>query len=93
MNNPLETLSGWCASSRQAKRSSDKPVASVAKIPVAVSVKPVLAMIRAHLDGENHVFKQNAVEVARELSMMGEMELSEYILAQYHLVRTFEVTD
>lgn len=65
----------------------------MSKIPVAVSIKPVLAMVRAHAEGKHHEFEQHAVEVARELSIMGEIELSEYILAQFNLVRTFEVTD
>ncbi len=69
------------------------PSASISKLPVAVTVKPVLAMIRAYMDKDGQTFKANAREVARELELNNEQELALYIYAQFGDVRTFEVTD
>jgi hypothetical protein len=63
------------------------------KLPVAVTVKPVLSMVRAHIEDRPLEFKKYAIEVARELELNGEQELADYIYAQYHMIRTFEVTD
>lgn len=63
------------------------------KIPVAISVKPVLAMIKAHLSGDEEAFKIECLKVAYELELNDEQELSLWIQAQYGLTRTFEVTD
>jgi hypothetical protein len=59
----------------------------------AVSTKLVLKLIQAHLEPDNQKFKEVALEVAEELRLNGKHELYQYILAQYGLVRTFEVTD
>ena len=63
------------------------------KIPAAISVKPVLAMIKAHLSSDEEGFKVECLKVAHELELNDEQELSLWIQAQYGLTRTFEVTD
>lgn len=63
------------------------------KIPTAVSVKPVLKLIKAHLSSDDVGFKDAAMEVAKELELNGEQELYLYIYAQYGMVNTFEITD
>lgn len=63
------------------------------KIPSAISTRLVLKLINAHIDGDNQKFKEVALDVAEELRLNGKHELCEYILAQYGLIRTFEVTD
>lgn len=59
------------------------------KIPTAVSVKPVLALIRAHTEGDKQAAMKAALEIARELELNNEEELALYILAQFQLVPTF----
>lgn len=61
--------------------------------PSAITAKLVLALIRAHLDNDEYKFKETAIDIAEEFQLNGKHDLSEYILAQYGLVRTFEVTD
>ena len=55
--------------------------------------KLVLKLIKSHIDGDNSAFKQTALAVADELRLNGKYELYMYILAQYQLVNTFEITD
>lgn len=63
------------------------------EIPTAVTVKPVLSLIRAHLDKDEYKFKELCLEIARELELNDKEELALYIYAQFGLVNTFEVTD
>ncbi len=61
--------------------------------PTAISTKLVLSLIANHVAGDNQAFKEKALDVADELRLMGRHELADYILAQYKMIRTFEVTD
>lgn len=61
--------------------------------PSAISAKLVLALFKAHLDSDEHKFRETALDIAEEFRLNGKHELYEYILAQYKLIRTFEVTD
>ncbi len=66
----------------------DKP-ATQEKLPVAVTITPVLKLIKYHQEGDQQAFMDAAMEVANELSINGEQELMLYILAQFNLVNTF----
>ncbi len=59
------------------------------EIPTAVTVKPVLALIAAHCDGDKNRVKEKALEIAEELELNNKQELADYIYAQYHLIPTF----
>lgn len=71
----------------------DIPPPAKPEIPTAVTVKPVLALIKAHLDHDEETFKIECLKIAHELSLNDKQELSLWILAQYNLVNTFEITD
>ena len=71
----------------------DIPPPAKPEIPTAVTVKPVLALIKAHLDRDEEAFKIECLKIAHELSLNDKQELSLWILAQYNLVNTFEITD
>ena len=62
-------------------------------IPTAVSVKPVLALIRDHANHDDAGVLKAALEIARELELSDKQELADYIYAQFRLIPTFEVTD
>ena len=63
------------------------------KLPVAVTVKPVLAMIVAFKENDSNKFKENALEIAKELELNNENDLALYIYAQFGLVSTFNIND
>lgn len=62
-------------------------------IPTAISVKPVLSLIKYHVEGDFHNAKESALKIAKELELNGEDDLSMYIYALYGLVATFDITD
>lgn len=70
---------------------SDSP--AVHSIPTAVSVKPVLTLIKAHTEKDEYKFKEAAMEIAKELELNGKEELYMYIYAQFGLVNTFNIGD
>lgn len=55
----------------------------------AVTVRPVLALIAAHVADDKQTVKEKALEIARELELNGKQELADYIYAQYNLIPTF----
>lgn len=59
------------------------------KLPVAVTVRPVLTLIKCHQEGDQQGFKNAAMEVVNELGLNGEDDLALYILAQFGMVNTF----
>lgn len=61
--------------------------------PIAVTVKPILAMIVAHTAGDKVGFKEQAYKVARELELNNKQEFALYIYAQFGDVATFNITD
>jgi hypothetical protein len=63
------------------------------KIPVAVSVKPVLGLIGCATGGDAAGVKEYSLEIAKELELNGEEELVLWILAQLGMVPTFQVDD
>lgn len=63
------------------------------QLPVAVTVKPVLSLIVASVEGDANRVRECAMLIATELELNGKNELAMYIYAQFGLVRTFEVTD
>lgn len=75
------------------EQSNDSKEVLNTNTPTAVSTKLVLQLIRANIDNDAQKFKETALDIAEELRLNGKHELYEYILAQYGLVRTFEVTD
>jgi hypothetical protein len=54
-------------------------------IPTAVTIAPVLKLIKYHQEGDQQAF----MDAARELDLNGEQELMLYILAQFKLVDTW----
>lgn len=63
------------------------------KLPVAVTIKPVLAMIVAFTENDSNKFKENALIIAKELELNNENDLALYIYAQFGLVSTFNIND
>lgn len=64
-----------------------------ASVPVAITAKPVLKLVRAAVSNDAVSAKEAALEIAHEFELNGETDLALYIYAQYGLVRTFEVGD
>ena len=63
------------------------------EIPTAVTVKPVLKLIRAYTENDHQTVKEASLEIARELELNDKQELALYIYAQFGLVNTFTITD
>lgn len=57
-----------------------------------VPIKFVLSLIADQANGRDAEFQQKAVEFAHSIDK-DDSELCQYILAQYRLIPTFEVTD
>ena len=58
-----------------------------------VKLKPVLKLINAYYDKDDETFKNGCREIAKELDTKGELELSQYVLAQIGDVPTFVPMD
>ena len=58
---------------------------------VTVPIKDVLKIIQYHASGEHDKVEQCAIGLAIKLEEAGETEISQYILAQYHLIPTWEI--
>jgi len=63
------------------------------EVPTAVSAKPVLALIAAGAKGDSQEFRVKALEVAKELELIGKQDLALYIYAQFNLGNTFSTND
>lgn len=60
--------------------------------PQLISTKETLKLIALQAAGKNDEFQKLAVEIAYRIDKEN-TELAQYILAQYKLIPTFEVTD